>query len=53
MLKYMDSGNEDRLYNDETDLLQKDYESASARLLGLDIGYWNKKANQKDVVGLS
>lgn len=38
MLKYLDSGNQERLYGEETDLLEQDYELASARLLGRDIG---------------
>jgi len=40
MRNYLDTGNEERLYNEEADLLEKkdfDYLRASARLLGRDI----------------
>ena len=40
MRNYLDAGNEERLYNEEVDLLEKvdfDYLRASARLLGRDI----------------
>lgn len=52
MLKYIDSGNQERLYDEETDLLVKDYELASPRLLGRDIGRMVDTKLEKEIISI-
>ncbi len=52
MLRYIDSGNQERLFGEESDLLEKDFELASARLLGRDIGKMIDTRLEKEIINI-
>jgi predicted nucleotidyltransferase len=67
MRKYLDAGNQDRLWREETDLMGKnfDYERAGSRLLGRDMAkilnpgikktvkrYWRRRPGRRADIGL-